>query len=91
MDQYLNIEINGNRYQVPAGINLAAALWYLGWRTFNRNMNGSPRAINCGMGICFDCLVKVDGRSNVRACITTVRQEMRVELLPSELEVSLEN
>jgi predicted molibdopterin-dependent oxidoreductase YjgC len=38
----------------------------------------APRGLFCGMGLCFDCLVTVDGRGDVRACITPVRDGMRV-------------
>ena len=34
----------------------------------------------CLMGVCFDCLVEVDGRPNVQACMVTVREGMRVRL-----------
>ncbi|MCX5496699.1 (2Fe-2S)-binding protein [Kaistia dalseonensis] len=39
----------------------------------------APRGLFCGMGVCFDCLVTIDGRANVRACVTPVRDGMRVE------------
>jgi NADH dehydrogenase/NADH:ubiquinone oxidoreductase subunit G len=32
------------------------------------------------MGVCFDCAVFVDGRPNVRACMTPVREGMKVEV-----------
>jgi D-hydroxyproline dehydrogenase subunit gamma len=38
-----------------------------------------PRALFCGMGICFECAVTVDGVRQVRACILPVRDGMRVE------------
>ncbi len=61
---------------VPLGAVLhaqAAALRHLS------GADGAPRGIFCGMGVCFDCLVTVDGRREVRACITPVRAGMRVE------------
>jgi hypothetical protein len=39
----------------------------------------APRGLFCGMGVCFDCLVTVDGRSGVRACITAASEGMTVE------------
>jgi hypothetical protein len=56
---------------VPAlpGQSIAAALWAGGRLSWRRSrVNGSPRGVFCGMGVCFDCLVVVDGRPNVRAC-----------------------
>ena len=37
-----------------------------------------PRGIFCNMGICFDCLIEIDGRPNLRACQSTVTEGMRV-------------
>ena len=39
---------------------------------------GMPRGVYCGMGVCFDCLVVVDGVPNTRACVTWVREGMVV-------------
>jgi len=58
---------------------VATVLLAMGRRAFRRTGNGAPRGLFCGMGICFDCLVTVDGRPNVRACMTTVQPGMVVE------------
>ncbi len=39
---------------------------------------GEPRGVFCGMGVCFDCLVVVDGVPSTRACVTWVRDGMAV-------------
>ena len=39
---------------------------------------GSPRGLFCGIGVCYDCLVMVDGRANVRACMTRAMPDMKV-------------
>ncbi|KRD04696.1 MULTISPECIES: (2Fe-2S)-binding protein [unclassified Streptomyces] len=52
------------------GQTLAAALWSGGvtaWRTTRGA--GRPRGVFCGIGVCFDCLVTVDGRPGLRACL----------------------
>lgn len=43
-------------------------------------VSGAPRAPLCLMGVCFDCLVQVDGRANVQACMVKVSSGMRVVL-----------
>ncbi|MEU6003276.1 MULTISPECIES: (2Fe-2S)-binding protein [unclassified Streptomyces] len=58
--------------EIPAlpGQTVAAALWSAGitaWRTTRRE--GGPRGVFCGIGVCFDCLVEVNGRANQRACL----------------------
>jgi D-hydroxyproline dehydrogenase subunit gamma len=40
---------------------------------------GDPRGLFCGMGVCFDCLVIVDGVPGTRACVTWVREGMVVD------------
>jgi predicted molibdopterin-dependent oxidoreductase YjgC len=41
-------------------------------------VSGEPRAPYCMMGVCFECLVEVDGVPNVQACMTSVREGMTV-------------
>ena len=38
----------------------------------------SRRGMFCGMGVCFDCLVTVDGRPHLRACLTRAEPGVRV-------------
>jgi predicted molibdopterin-dependent oxidoreductase YjgC len=62
------------------GETVAAALLAAGRRAFRlTNRGAEPRGLFCGMGLCFDCLVRVDGRPNVRACQTPAAEGMRVE------------
>jgi aerobic-type carbon monoxide dehydrogenase small subunit (CoxS/CutS family) len=42
---------------------------------------GAPRGVFCAMGVCFDCLVTIDGISQIRACMTPVRDGMRVDTI----------
>jgi predicted molibdopterin-dependent oxidoreductase YjgC len=42
-------------------------------------VSGAPRAPYCMMGVCFDCLVEIDGEANRQACMTPVRDGMRVQ------------
>lgn len=46
------------------------------WRT--TRVNGSPRGIFCGIGVCFDCLVTVEGQPNQRACLVRAEQGLDV-------------
>jgi predicted molibdopterin-dependent oxidoreductase YjgC len=61
------------------GETIAAALLATGIRTLRRTekMN-APRGVFCGMGVCFDCLIIVDGRPHLRACLTEAKPGMRV-------------
>jgi hypothetical protein len=43
-------------------------------------VSGAPRAPYCMMGVCFDCLVSIDGVGNRQGCLTRVREGMRIEI-----------
>jgi D-hydroxyproline dehydrogenase subunit gamma len=42
-------------------------------------ISGAPRGPYCMMGVCFECLVTIDGSQNLQACMTAVRAGMKVE------------
>jgi len=52
------------------GQSIAAALTDAGYRSFRTTAKGEDRGIFCGMGVCQDCLVTIDGTPNKRACVT---------------------
>ncbi len=59
--------------EIPAdpGASIGAALWAAGVRRFrSTRIQDRPRAIYCGIGQCYDCLVRVEGGPAVRACLT---------------------
>lgn len=72
--------VNGAPVRARAGQSVAAALAAEDRIALRRTRGGALRGVFCGMGVCYDCLVTVDGRANERACLTTVREGMRVEL-----------
>lgn len=62
------------------GQTVGAALVAAGirsWRT--TRLEGRPRGLFCGIGICFDCLVVIDGQPNQRACLALARAGMDVQ------------
>ncbi|HEX6327143.1 MAG TPA: (2Fe-2S)-binding protein [Jiangellaceae bacterium] len=70
---------DGREMRFGPGQSVGAALIAAGvrsWRT--TRVQARPRGIFCGIGVCFDCLVTVDGRPNVRACLVTAREGMDV-------------
>lgn len=66
--------------EVPAGISVAAAV--LGhahvWQTCTNNVDSSVRAPYCLMGVCFECLMEIDGEQNVQSCLVAVKDGMTV-------------
>jgi len=75
-----DIEVDGRLVPAESGQTIAAALIGAGISVFRHTPSGAPRGIFCGMGVCFDCLVTVDGLADQRACVTPVRPGMRVQL-----------
>jgi len=77
----VTISVNGNPVAAYVGEILLAALFAAGYRSFGHNpVNGSPRGGFCGMGICRECLVTVNGVPGTRACMTFVKDGMEVEI-----------
>jgi predicted molibdopterin-dependent oxidoreductase YjgC len=76
----LRIVVDGKELIAHEGESVAAALLASGRRaTRTTARTGEPRGYFCGMGVCQDCLVMVDGLPNVRACMTAVRDGLRVQ------------
>jgi hypothetical protein len=62
------------------GQSIGAALVSNGitaWRSTRKDAR--PRGLFCGIGVCFDCLVTVDGEANQRACLVEVLEGMKIE------------
>ena len=75
----VTVTIDGREVRVPAGETVAAAALIHGLRPFGISaVSGTPRAPYCMMGVCFDCLVVVDGLPNVQSCMVAAREGMRV-------------
>jgi sarcosine oxidase subunit alpha len=75
----VHIIVDGARIQAYEGESVAAAMLAAGIYVFRHtHPDGQPRGIFCGMGVCYECLVKVEGRERVRACIFPVEDGMRI-------------
>ncbi|MBM85259.1 MAG: hypothetical protein CMM47_04475 [Rhodospirillaceae bacterium] len=69
---FVDIEFNGRSVTARKGETVASALIGAGFRVLRTSENGANRGIFCGMGVCQDCLVEIDGKSNLRACMTKI-------------------
>lgn len=74
----VSILVNDVECVVPVGISVAAALMQLGVTAFRRSASGEPRAPLCGMGICQECRVEIDGVPARRACLVSVEDGLLV-------------
>ncbi len=76
----LEITINGKKVQAFEGELVSTVLMEEGLSVFHRKENtGRPSGLYCGMGVCYECLVRVDGVDNVRACQTMIQDQMVIE------------
>ena len=74
----LSLSVDGRRVTAYEGETVAAVLIAEGHVATRTTRGGSSRGVYCGMGVCFDCLVVVDGVPNTRACVTWAREGMEV-------------
>lgn len=71
--------VDGQPIAFESGDSIAAALLRSGIVAFRRSLSGEPRGLFCGIGVCNDCLVTVDGRPNRRACLTPAVAEAVIQ------------
>lgn len=85
----VHISIEGEPFEAREGDTVAAALLAAG-RDYCRttSISGTLRAPFCMMGVCFDCLVSIDGVANQQGCVVRVREGMRVEIQRGKREVA---
>lgn len=72
----VSLRIDGERVSARPDDTIAAVLLTLSGDAIRHTAKGSSRTAYCMMGVCFDCLVEVDGRPNTQACMVTVREGM---------------
>ena len=76
----LTIEVDGKRVQARPGDSVAAAMLAAGQAICRSTpVTGAARAPYCMMGVCFECLVTIDGVGNRQSCLIPVREGMQVD------------
>ena len=74
----VTVTVDGRMLRVPATVTAAAAVLLHGGISRTTPVSGSPRAPYCMMGVCFDCLMEIDGAPNRQACLVRVAEGMRI-------------
>ena len=78
--QAFEIEVDGVPVVAYEGETVAAALMAVGIRTTHMTAGkGEPRGICCGIGLCYGCMMVIDGVPNTRTCQTLAQPGMRLE------------
>lgn len=81
-DKTVTIDIDGAWHEVPAHVNVAAAMLSIGVAVARTSsVSGTPRGPFCMMGVCFECLVEIDGVPNQQGCCVQVRDGMHIRAM----------
>jgi glycine/D-amino acid oxidase-like deaminating enzyme len=87
----VGFRFDGREIEALEGETVAAALAASDIVAVRQARSGEPRGPFCGMGVCFDCLVTVDGRPSQRACLTKVLAGMDVRSSPAATASAIES
>jgi D-hydroxyproline dehydrogenase subunit gamma len=75
----ITLTVNGKPITVPTGSMVSAAVALAGTTAYRRSVTGEPRGPLCGMGICFECRVTINGCLHSRSCQIPCESGMRVD------------
>ena len=64
----MKLFVNGIPVETPEGSMVSTAVALAAVNVFRRSVSGEPRGPLCGMGICFECRVTIDGHTHCRSC-----------------------
>ncbi|CAB3875527.1 (2Fe-2S)-binding protein [Achromobacter anxifer] len=79
----IRIYINNREALAYPGETVVTALLAAGVSVFRRSHGHAAHAPVCNMGVCFECLVTIDGCQSVRSCMTLATEGMRIEVPPN--------
>ncbi|WP_421996604.1 FAD-dependent oxidoreductase [Reyranella sp.] len=79
----VTMTFDGREIEALEGETVGAALAAAGIVAVRRTRSGDPRGPFCGMGVCYDCLVTIDGRPSQRACLTRATAGMDIRSDPT--------
>lgn len=78
MPETVLLSVDGVSVEMPAGSMVSSAILKTGTYAFRRSVTAEPRGPLCGMGICFECRVTIDGEQHCRSCQTVCKDGMDV-------------
>ena len=75
----ITIRVNGRSLAATPGETVLAALTAAGFRVLKKsNVRGEARGAFCGMGVCYECLVTINGVPKQRSCMAEVAENMEI-------------
>ena len=76
----IRLRVNGRVIEATPGETVLAALTAAGFRVLKKsNVRGEARGAFCGMGVCYECLVTINGAPKQRSCMTEVEDNMEIQ------------
>ena len=76
----IHISVNGRMIAATPGETVLAALTAAGFKALKKsNVSGEARGPFCGMGVCYECLVTINGVPKQRSCMTEVEDNMEIQ------------
>ena len=78
MSEGIQLRVNGKAVSVSPGTIVAAAVALAGETRFRKSVLGQPRSPLCGMGVCMECRVTINGRAQCRSCQTLCEPGMEI-------------
>jgi sarcosine oxidase subunit alpha len=76
----VKIFVNGKEVVAYRGETVLSALLASGYRVLRKSRSGETRCALCGMGVCFECLVSVNGCGGQRSCMVEVEENMEISI-----------
>ena len=78
MNENIQVQVNGKKISVSPGTVVAVAIALAGETRFRRSVQGLPRGPLCGMGVCMECRVAINGQTQCRSCQTLCEVGMEI-------------
>lgn len=88
MNERIAITVNGQPVNAPPGASVAAAVMPVE-NALRQSVTGKPRGALCGMGVCFECRLTVDGVPHQRSCQVPCRPGMRIDTVEASATGSI--
>ncbi len=79
LDMKIILQINNQEISVAEGSTVATAVFASDTENFRRSVSGEPRFPLCGMGVCFECRVTINGVKHQKSCQILAENGMIIE------------
>ena len=76
----IEVTVDGQKVEAFEGELVSMVLQAEGIVIFShKHTTGQPCGVYCGMGVCYECLVTINGINNIRACQTFAAEQMVIQ------------